>query len=165
MIPVACQAIAPRQYLARDALMRKAHWCPERSIVEIRHLESNVPQLSKLFALFQSELAETGGNPGSEPFALGPFILGGVPQDFAHFFFHAATVTFSAALQFRLNFRFQITHYKLRHTPPAIMIAGGVLQNNWEMYSRISRFQNGQSWPPSGPQLSTEWRIPLLAKI
>ena len=29
-----------------------------------------------------------------------------------------------------------------------------------ETYSFIWRFQYGQSWPPSGPQSSTEWRMP-----
>src|SRR5260221_9117694 len=38
-------------------------------------------------------------------------------------------------------------------------------QNRREMYSRIWCFQYGQSWPPSGPQLSREWRIPFAARI
>ena len=38
-------------------------------------------------------------------------------------------------------------------------------QNKWEMYSRIWCFQYGQSCPPIGPQLSSEWRIPLCARI
>src|SRR5215471_12084810 len=38
-------------------------------------------------------------------------------------------------------------------------------QNKCETYSRIWCFQYGQSCPPIGPQLSKEWRIPLLARI
>src|ERR1700687_2632775 len=38
-------------------------------------------------------------------------------------------------------------------------------QKRRAMYSRIWCFQYGQSWPPSGPQLSREWRMPLLARI
>src|ERR1700740_908386 len=38
-------------------------------------------------------------------------------------------------------------------------------QNKRAMYSRIMCFQYGQSWPPSGPQLSSEWRMPLPARI
>jgi hypothetical protein len=38
-------------------------------------------------------------------------------------------------------------------------------RNKREMYSRIWRFQYGQSCPPCGPQLSREWRMPLLARI
>jgi hypothetical protein len=34
-------------------------------------------------------------------------------------------------------------------------------QNKRAMYSRIMCFQYGQSCPPSGPQLSSEWRMPL----
>ncbi len=41
-----------------------------------------------------------------------------------------------------------------RHFPP---------QNKRAMYSRIWCFQYGQSWPPCGPQLSREWRMPLEA--
>src|SRR6266478_3089642 len=37
-------------------------------------------------------------------------------------------------------------------------------QNSLEIYSRIWCFQYGQSWPPCGPQLSSEWRIPLLER-
>src|SRR5260370_13507859 len=38
------------------------------------------------------------------------------------------------------------------------------VQKSWEMYSRIWCFQYGQSWPPCGPQLSSEWRIALLQR-
>src|SRR5260221_2283311 len=38
-------------------------------------------------------------------------------------------------------------------------------QNRREMYSRIWCFQYGQSWPPSRPQLSREWRMPFAARI
>ncbi len=42
-----------------------------------------------------------------------------------------------------------------RHFPP---------QNKRAMYSRIWCFQYGQSWPPCGPQLSREWRMPFAAR-
>lgn len=35
-------------------------------------------------------------------------------------------------------------------------------QKRRDTYSRIWCFQYGQSWPPSGPQLSREWRMPLF---
>ena len=38
-------------------------------------------------------------------------------------------------------------------------------QKRRAMYSRIMCFQYGQSCPPSGPQLSSEWRIPFPARI
>ena len=36
-------------------------------------------------------------------------------------------------------------------------------QNRRATYSRIMCFQYGQSCPPSGPQLSSEWRMPFPA--
>jgi hypothetical protein len=38
-------------------------------------------------------------------------------------------------------------------------------QKRRAMYSRIMCFQYGQSCPPSGPQLSSEWRMPFPARI
>src|SRR6266436_2682534 len=59
--------------------------------------------------------------------------------------------------------------YWLRPGRPAIGQDCGLVfrnaQKRREMYSRIWCFQYGQSWPPSGPQLSREWRMPLLARI
>ncbi len=38
-------------------------------------------------------------------------------------------------------------------------------QKSRAMYSRIMCFQYGQSCPPSGPQLSSEWRMPFPPRI
>src|SRR5260370_30245169 len=101
-------------------------------------------------------------------FVFPPSILSHFPLAFLH--------NFSPFFQLDVLWAHSVTPPLVLHRPPlrarlrARFVGNCILrsrrdQNKRAMYSRIMCFQYGQSWPPSGPQLSSEWRMPLPSRI
>src|SRR5579862_3772884 len=99
--------------------MPTEHSCPKESFSEIRRLDRISTKFLNLFARFQTDPAKQRRNLRAQSaLAPGILILGGIPQNLAHLFFHAAAMALGAPLQLCFNGVFQVAHDQLSHEAP-----------------------------------------------
>jgi hypothetical protein len=95
----------------------------ERSFLEIRWMDLDLPQLANFLAGLKPGATEEPGDFRSQQPAGFAFALGGIAQDFTHFLFDASPVPLGSPTQFVFHFVLKLPNNELCHVFYDIMIA------------------------------------------